>query len=78
MKIAKRDKSAETFLQRAPDAARPVKAATDDQAPRRDVKAKISHTIPEGMLARLDDKAAQLGQSRAALINLAIAKLLEG
>lgn len=78
-KIAKRPQiTAETFMQGAPDAA-PEPAPHPQKLPaKRDRKQKISHTIPEDMLVRLDEKAAQLGQSRAGFINLAIAKLLEG
>ena len=77
-KIIKRPQlTADTFLQAAPDDASHIGATTTDPTPKRERKVKITHTIPEDMLARLDDKAAQLGQSRAALINLSIAKLLE-
>ncbi|PWV57742.1 ribbon-helix-helix domain-containing protein [Plasticicumulans acidivorans] len=66
---------ADTFISGAPDST----ASTAD-APRRvrkGRKVQITLTITESMLARVDELAAQLGQSRAAVINLAIFQTLE-
>jgi Ribbon-helix-helix protein, copG family len=67
--------TADAFISGAPDA-----AATAPEAPRRVRKGKkvqITLTIAEPLLARVDERAAQLGQSRAAVINLAIFQALE-
>lgn len=67
-------KAVEDFIGGAPD------AQADADAPRRVRKGKkvqITLTISEPMLQRVDERAAQLGQSRAAVINLAIAQTLE-
>jgi len=70
-KSPEKDAEIDAFITGAPDA---------PAAPRRVRKGKklqISLTISEEMLARVDAKAAQIGQSRAAVINLAIAQVLE-
>lgn len=60
---------AETFIALAPDAGpRRVKKGN---------KVQISLTIAEPILARVDAKAAELGQSRAAFINFSIWQALE-
>lgn len=64
----------EAFIGGAPDAATQAPAP---QRVRKGKKLQITLTISEDMLARVDAKAAQIGQSRAAVINLAIAQLLE-
>lgn len=67
--------AAEAFISGAPDAA----AAAPD-APRRvrkGNKVQITLTITEPLLARVDDMAKQLGQSRAAVINLAVMQMLQ-
>jgi biotin operon repressor len=40
-------------------------------------KQQISLTIAPGLLVKVDELAAQLGQSRAAVINLAIYRMVE-
>jgi len=40
-------------------------------------KQQISLTITPALLAKVDELAAQLGQSRAAVINLAIYRMVE-
>ena len=63
--------SADAFISAAPDVS---------GAPRRVRKGKkvqITLTITEPMLARIDEQAGKLGQSRAAVINLAIFQALE-
>lgn len=73
-KPAEKAAAIEAFIGGAPD------AVTQPQAPQRVRKGKklqITLTISEDMLTRVDAKAALIGQSRAAVINLAIAQLLE-
>lgn len=65
------DAAAEAFIAAAPDSS---------QAPQRVRKGRrvqISLTIPEPVLDRVDRLADELGQSRAAVINLAIAQMLQ-
>lgn len=67
--------AADAFISGAPDA-----AAATPEAPRRvrkGRKVQITLTIAEPLLSRVDERAAQLGQSRAAVINLAIVQALE-
>lgn len=61
--------TAEAFINRAPDAA--------PRRVRKGNKVQITLTIAEPLLDRVDERAAKLGQSRAALINLAIYQSLE-
>ena len=56
--------SADTFVQGAPDAPR--------KGVRKGKKEQITLTIAPDLLAKVDDYAAQRGQSRAAMINMAI------
>jgi gamma-glutamyl:cysteine ligase YbdK (ATP-grasp superfamily) len=68
--------AAEAFISGAPDAA----AAATPQAPRRvrkGRKVQITLTIAEPMLDRVDELARQIGQSRAAVINLAVMQMLQ-
>lgn len=77
----------EAFISGAPDASvSTTTAAPADphpeqiSAPKRVKKGKkvqITLTITEAMLERVDERAGQIGQSRAAWINLAIAQMLE-
>ena len=62
--------AAEAFISGAPDASK--KPAT-----RRTTKKLISLAIAPTLLERVDQLAAELGQSRAALINLAIHRAVE-
>lgn len=73
-KPAEKTAEIEAFIGGAPDAAT-LPAAP--QRVRKGRKLQITLTISEDMLTRVDAKAAQIGQSRAAVINLAIAQLLE-
>lgn len=59
----------EAFINSAPDAA--------PRRVRKGNKVQITLTIAEPLLDRVDELAAKLGQSRAALINLAIYQSLE-
>ena len=66
--------NAESFIAAAPDApqeARPLKGV------RKGNKVQISLTITPGLLDRVDALAAEIGQSRAAVINLAIHRAVE-
>lgn len=56
--------SADAFVQGAPDAAR--------KGVRKGKKEQITLTITPDLLAKVDEYAAQRGQSRAAMINMAI------
>jgi hypothetical protein len=67
--------AAEAFISGAPDA-----AEASRQAPRRvrkGRKVQISLTIAEPLLDRVDELARQIGQSRAAIINLAVMQMLQ-
>lgn len=67
--------AADAFISGAPDA-----AAAAQEAPRRvrkGRKVQITLTITEPLLIRVDEMAGQLGQSRAAVINLALVQMLE-
>lgn len=66
------ENAAEAFISGAPDAS-PAKA----QATRREIKKLISLKIAPTLLERVDQLAAELGQSRAAVINLAIHRAVE-
>lgn len=66
---------ADAFISGAPDA-----DADAPPAPRRvrkGRKVQITLTITEPLLERVDELAEQLGQSRAAVINLAVVQMLE-
>lgn len=68
--------AADAFISGAPDAA----AAPAKDAPRRvrkGRKVQITLTITEPMLVRVDELASQIGQSRAAVINLAVMQMLQ-
>lgn len=65
---AKKD-NVETFISNAPDAAR--------KGVMRGRKEQITLTIAPDLLAKVDNMANKMGQSRAALINRAIYELAE-
>lgn len=67
---AENSAAAEAFISGAPDAAK-------EQSARREVKKLISLKIAPTLLERVDQLAAELGQSRAAVINLAIHRAVE-
>jgi hypothetical protein len=69
-KIPDSSAAADTFILGAPDAtrARGVKKGNKQQ---------ISLTITPTLLAKVDELAAELGQSRAAIINMAIYRAVE-
>ena len=62
--------AAEAFISGAPDAPKAQNA-------RREAKKLISLKIAPTLLERVDQLAAELGQSRAAVINLAIHRAVE-
>ena len=67
--------AADAFISGAPDA-----AAATPEAPRRvrkGRKVQITLTIAEPLLDRVDELAGQIGQSRAAVINLAVMQILQ-
>ena len=67
--------AADAFIAGAPDAAPPaVKVARGVMLGN---KRQITLTIAPELLARVDELAAQIGQSRAAVINLAIRQAVE-
>lgn len=68
--------SADDFISGAPDGA----AETDPRKPKyvkKGKKLQITLTIAQPLLERVDELAAKLGQSRAAVINLAVYQSLE-
>lgn len=67
--------AADAFISGAPDA-----VSTIPEAPRRvrkGRKVQITLTITEPLLDRVDELADQIGQSRAAVINLAVMQMLQ-
>ena len=67
--------TADEFIGAAPDATTPAKPAP--RRVRKGNRVQITLTIAEPLLERVDKMAAKLGQSRAAIINLAIYQSLE-
>ena len=66
------ESAAEAFIAGAPDSAAPKKAGA-----KKTVKQQISLKIAPELLERVDQLAAELGQSRAAVINMAIYRAVE-
>lgn len=70
----------DAFIQGAPDAQ--AQASTEPETYEKGIKKgnrrQITLTIPPDLLRRVDEAAARSGQARAALINLAIYRALEG
>ena len=65
-------KTPESFISGAPDA-----ASARAGGVRRGTKQQITLTIAPELLAKVDELAQRMGQSRAALINLAIYRTIE-
>lgn len=63
---------ADAFISGAPDA-----SSAPAKGVKKGNKQQISLTIAPALLAKVDELAAQLGQSRAAVINLAIYRMVE-
>lgn len=66
--------AADAFISGAPDSAASVPKLG---GVKKGNKQQISLTITPGLLAKVDELAEQLGQSRAAIINLAIHRAVE-
>lgn len=62
--------AADAFISGAPDAAKP-------RGVKKGNKQQISLTIAPTLLTKIDEMAAELGQSRAAVINMAIYRAVE-
>lgn len=62
---------ADTFIAGAPDSQEKPKGV------RKGNKQQISLTIAPALLVKIDEMAAELGQSRAAIINMAIYRAVE-
>ena len=71
----KNDAAQEAFISGAPDAGQAV--ADPVRRVRKGRKVQISLTLNEAMLDRIDEMAKRVGQSRAALINLAVTQMLQ-
>lgn len=67
--------AADAFISGAPDA--DVGTSQVPRRVRKGRKVQITLTIAEPLLERVDGLAGQLGQSRAAVINLAVVQMLE-
>jgi len=74
--------SAESFLRGAPDArsetAAPASPGVYEKGIPKGNKRQISLTIAPEMLRKVDEVAKRTGQARAAVINLALYKAIEG
>lgn len=68
---AKTQPSVDAFISAAPD------AATKPRGVKKGNKQQISLTIAPTLLIKVDELAAELGQSRAAIINMAIYRAVE-
>ncbi|MEJ7804459.1 MAG: ribbon-helix-helix domain-containing protein [Telluria sp.] len=70
----KQKPTAEAFISGAPDAtSEPYKA----KHVRKGKKLQVTLTITPALLDRVDELAAKLGQSRAAVINMAVYRMVE-
>lgn len=67
----KQEKTVDTFISGAPDAETKPKGVVKGK------KQQISLTIAPALLEKIDNLASELGQSRAAVINLAIYRAVE-
>jgi len=67
------DSVAQAFISGAPDGSQTLKP----QRVRKGKKVQISLTIAEPILDRVDELANQIGQSRAAVINLSLMQMLQ-
>ena len=68
---SKNTATADDFISGAPD------AEIKPKGMKKGNKQQISLTIAPGLLVKIDDLAAELGQSRAAVINMAIYRAVE-
>jgi len=72
--------SADAFIAAAPDAGQTAerKAVSYEKGIAKGNKRQITLTIAPDLLRRVDEVAARTGQARAAVINMAIFRALEG
>lgn len=70
-KAAESSPGADAFISGAPDGAAIPKGVKKGN------KQQISLTINPALLVKVDEMAAELGQSRAAIINMAIYRMVE-
>jgi len=68
----------DAFIQGAPDAKADADQSTYEKGIKKGNKRQITLTIAPDLLRRIDEVAKRSGQARAALINLAIYRALEG
>jgi hypothetical protein len=69
------EKAVEAFMNKAPDGVPSSEPEMKSRKePKRGKRQQISHTIPLELLAKIDERAKLEGQTRAGLINLAIAR----
>lgn len=66
------DKTAESFISGAPDAGKPARKGV-----MKGKKEQVTLTIAPELLAKVDGVALEMGQSRAAVINMAIFRFLQ-
>lgn len=82
MAIQRKPKSkiaqAESFISAAPDASPPSEVAPYEKGIPKGHKRQISLTIAPDLLRKVDDIAKRTGQARAAVINMALYRALEG
>lgn len=76
-KPAAETKAADDFISGAPDAATIQAETKKPKYVKKGKKVQITLTIAQPLLERVDEMAARLGQSRAAVINFAIFQGLE-
>lgn len=76
-KPIRRPTAADDFIAAAPDAAAAAPQVKTPKYVKKGKKLQITLTIAQPMLERVDELAAKLGQSRAAVINLAVFQSLE-
>lgn len=74
----RRQAAEDAFIQGAPDAQPDTESVSYEKGIKKGNKRQISLTITPELLQRVDEVAKRTGQARAAVINLAIYKALEG
>lgn len=77
-KPAKTIRSADAFISGAPDASTHAQLDIYEKGIPKGHKRQISLTIAPELLRRVDEVAKRTGQGRAAIINMAIYRALEG
>lgn len=74
----KTEADAAAFVSGAPDAGKPDAAGTYEKGVAKGNKRQISLTIAPDLLRKVDEVAKRSGQARAAVINMALYRALEG